>query len=314
MDVRFAVMATDQVNLHGSRIPAQSLAEGLEKHLLSSLEDGVLPGTPTHISHDMHRPVGWSSQLGLLSAGHVVAAVGYMHLTETEEERGELEGHRQRYFAAVSKRASAPVRDALFEVLKGEGVDVTGATFTESGELYRAGIARELLPQFFDHKSGMVDKDGLAEYSEVCRTLQPRGAGVFLDEKRGLLFFAHRFFRRSLSHRNHLNAYFLDSFHRAASEKKSLRFRVRLDPDIVGLAKGVHGRVEFEFWHGHKFNRDIEAIGVGVAVHKANESTRFYEAIEELQSGGRRQRSAGLREEACKPDLQNPRDGICPFK
>lgn len=62
------------------------------------------------------------------------------------------------------------------------------------------------------------------------KQIQP---GVFYDPQRDLVLFAHRFFRRSLSHRNKLNDYFLLSFHSTATELgATVTSRLRLDPDV----------------------------------------------------------------------------------
>jgi len=96
------------------------------------------------------------------------------------------------------------------------------------------------------------------------------------------VLFAHRYFRRSLSHRNKLNEYFLTSFANAASNEKA-RPRLRLDPDLVGHPADLKELVECEYWHGPLYSDDIESIPSGVTVHKASGRTRAFEGVDKTQ-------------------------------
>ena len=107
--------------------------------------------------------------------------------------------------------------------------------------------------------------------------------GVFHDHDRDLLLFAHRFFRRSLSHRNKLNAYFLQSFDATARENSDLCVRLRLDPDLVGHPASTRNLIELEHWRGPLYSDDIAAIPNGVAEHKADERTKLYEGVDRTQ-------------------------------
>ena len=107
--------------------------------------------------------------------------------------------------------------------------------------------------------------------------------GVFHDRGRNLLLFAHRFFRRSLSHRNKLNDYFLQSFDATARENADLRARLRLDPDVVGHPKSARNLIELEHWRGPLYSDNIATIPNGVAEHKADEQSRLYEGIDRTQ-------------------------------
>jgi len=250
MEIKFAVFATDQINRHGVQIPLSVLADGLEKSFVNAAKDKLLPGTPTHVSHDMHRVIGWTVPCGLLLATDIGAAVGYIHIAETESELQAVERHRDAYFQAFLERENAPISNEFFRVLREHGVELRTYQFTEPGVLLQTGIASELVPQLFGAVSANVDKDGLTYYERVCETLKPMGNGAFLDETSGLVFFVHRFFRRGLSHQNHVNHYFLDEFHRSFESRRStLTFRMRMDPDLVGYAPGLKGRMEFEFWY-----------------------------------------------------------------
>lgn len=97
------------------------------------------------------------------------------------------------------------------------------------------------------------------------------------------MIFAHRFFRRSLSHRNKFNEYFLSSFDKTVAKNSHLVPRLRLDPDIIGHPETVTNLLELEYWWGPHFNDDISLIPNGVTEHKASERTRYFEGIDRTQ-------------------------------
>jgi hypothetical protein len=104
-----------------------------------------------------------------------------------------------------------------------------------------------------------------------------------LDTERKLVLFAHRFFRRSQSHKNKLNEYFLQSFDQVANELSVLTPRLRLDPDLLGHADSVRSLMELEHWHGPKFSDDVESIPSGSTEHKAEDRIRYYEGVDKTQ-------------------------------
>ncbi|KWB75720.1 hypothetical protein WL40_06985 [Burkholderia ubonensis] len=149
----------------------------------------------------------------------------------------------------------------------------------EAYAVARSGLAAELYPELFDLTSELVDKDGLTNYRALLTRMKRLQPGVFLDPERGLVLFAHRFFRRSLSHLNKLNDYFLAGFDMTAKES-GLNPRLRLDPDLLGHAQTVLHLMEREYWHGPKFSDDVVSIPPGASEHKASERVRFFEGVD----------------------------------
>lgn len=150
----------------------------------------------------------------------------------------------------------------------------------EGAVVHRAGIASELYPHLFVPGVGLVDKDGLTDYRDLVAHMKQIQPGVFHDGDRDVLLFAHRFFRRSLSHRNKLNTYFLQSFGAAARSNNELRVRIRLDPDVLGHPGSAQEMIEMEYWHDPKFRDDISSIPSAVAEYKADERTREYQGVD----------------------------------
>jgi hypothetical protein len=232
-----------------------------------------------HIQHDLHRPIGWSQVLGHLIDGAMVRTIGLLHQVETDEEKAGLAELGANFWQHHHHIGKESLRDELSEHVAPASLE--GATYhrLEAYSVARTGLAAELYPELFDLTSELVDKDGLTDYRALVTRMKCLQPGVFLDPERGLVLFAHRFFRRSLSHLNKLNDYFLASFDMTAKEG-NLNPRLRLDPDLLGHAQTVLHLMEREYWHGPKFSDDVVSIPPGSSEHKASERVRFYEGVD----------------------------------
>jgi hypothetical protein len=276
---KLGIFATDQVDRHGTRILASALMEAEERARHAARERGFPPGSPMHIQHDLHRPIGWSQVLGHLVDGAMVRTIGLLNQVDTDEERAALTKLRAEFWQHHNYAGKESLRDELSERVA--PASLQGATYhrLEAYAVARPGLAAELYPELFDLTSKLVDKDGLTDYRALVTRMKWLQPGVFLDPERGLVLFAHRFFRRSLSHLNKLNDYFLASFDMTAKES-SLSPRLRLDPDLLGHAQTVNHLMEREYWHGPKFSDDVVSIPSGSSEHKASERVRFYEGVD----------------------------------
>jgi hypothetical protein len=277
------VFNTDQVNRDRMRCPASELMKAEEHHQRACQSRGRQPGLPVHMQHDMHRLIGWTRPLGLYADSLMVRVLGLVEEPETEQEVAELKARADEYWDVHHRDGCASYQNELRTRVA--PADLTDARFLqmEAAVVARVGVAAELYPDLFKPGVGSVDKDGLTDYREVLRRMKQVQPGVFHDTDRNLLLFAHKFFRRSLSHRNKLNAYFLQSFSAAAEENGDLRVRLRLDPDLVGHPASARNLIELEYWRGPLYNDDIAAIPEGVAEHKADDRTREYEGVDRTQ-------------------------------
>lgn len=280
MKISPAIFATDQVNLDRMRIPASELMLAYQRDIEKSIRTGIALGLPMHMQHDMHRLVGWTRPLGMYVDASMVRLVGHFEEPVLDNEKASLEALVEKYWARHHSEGVEPYRVELMTRLAPANLDGAQLLSMEAAVVSREGIAAELYPDLFTAGSGLVDKDGLTDYRDlICRMKQVQ-PGVFHDPERDVLLFAHRFFRRSLSHRNKLNTYFLHSFSAVASENAGLRARIKLDPDIVGHPGSAHELIEMEYWHGHHYSDDIAGIPKGVAEHKADERTRSYHGVD----------------------------------
>jgi hypothetical protein len=276
------VFITDQV-IDQMRIPASELMRSDHNHHRERLRRGVGLGMPAQMQHDMHRLIGWSRPLGLYVDSEMVRALGLIEEPETGQEKAELQARAAAYWEQYHCERAEPYREEL--IARVAPADLGNARFLqiEAVVVERLGIAAELYPELFKPGLGSVDKDGLADYRDLLRRMKQVQPGVFHDCDCDLLLFAHRFFRRSLSHRNKLNAYFLQSFDATARENGDLRVRLKLDPDLVGHPASARNLIELERWRGPLYSDDIAMIPNGVAEHKADEQTKLYEGVDRTQ-------------------------------
>ena len=283
MQYRPAVFNTDQVNLDRMRFPASELMRADQSHYQECFQRGIELGMPVHIQHDMHRLVGWSRPLGLYLDSKMVRVLGLIEGPETEQEKEKLQERAAAYWERHHQEGAGPFRDELIARVAPAKLDNARFLQVEAAVVERSGIAAELYPDLFVSGRGLVDKDGLVDYRDLLRCMKRVQPGVFLDPTRDILLFAHRFFRRSLSHRNKLNAYFLQSFDATAEKDENLRVRLKLDPDILGHPDSARNLVELEHWRGPLYSDDISSIPSGVTEHKADDRSRHYEGIDRTQ-------------------------------
>lgn len=277
------VFNSDQVNKAKMLCPASELMRGEQNHYLECARKSVRLGMPVHIGHDMHRLVGWTQHYGLYLDSSMVRVLGSLDLAESDLEKSQLKAAGELYWDQFHKEGAEKFREELVSKVAPANVDDALFLNMEAYVVKKAGIAAELYPELFTPSKGSVDKDGLVDYRYLLQNMKQIQLGVFHDTNRDLLLFAHRFFRRSLSHRNKLNTYFLQSFDETVSEKNDLRVRIKLDPDILGHPKSATNLMELEYWRGPLYKDDIASIPNGVAEYKADESTRYYEGVDRTQ-------------------------------
>lgn len=274
------VLNTDRINRQNMMIPSSGLVGSIEAQSRSALADKLPLGVPSHVNHDLHRLVGWTTITGVHLGADMARQIGRVTQPETESEREALQKVVDAYWVAHHKRGVAEFEAQLRD--RCAAVDLTAARAfrEEAAVLRRPGLASDLFPQLFCADS---DSDGLIDYRALLKRADEIQPGVFHDRKTDLLLFAHPFFRRSLSPRNALNTYFLADFALTAHAIPTLSARLRLDPDAVGHPASARHILELEYWRGPKFDPDIAAIPNGVTEHKANEHARYMQGIDRIE-------------------------------
>ncbi len=281
MKHQIGIFANDQINLAGTCIPASSLMKGHVEQVTKQHSTGQTIGSPSHIQHDMHRPIGWSKVIGHFIDGSMVRVIGYMQIAETDQEKTALNTLTSRYWETHHEEGMQQYREELLRNVGPIEIENPRYMRIESYVISHPDLAATLYPELFDEAKDLVDKDGLTDYRALRKRAAEIQPGIFHDPARDLLIFSHRYFRRSLSHRNKLNEYFLTSFNRAAEElDKVATARLRLDRDLIGHSATLKHLIELEHWHGPIFNDDIQSIPNGVSEHKASERARYFEGID----------------------------------
>ena len=259
MKRRQAIGNTSDINRYGMKFSPGALWSGYEQSWAT--------GLPTHAGHDLHAIVGWSVPLALYFSPVRTAFVLDMQMPENKDEEQQLWAMA---CDARQRRLDESVLPHLAALKAKLGAALTGAETMEHvscAALSADGLARRRFPEFFEEE----DDDGLVPLN----SLQIKAPGVF--EKDGLLLFAHPYLRRSLSRLNTLNTPFLAAFQGAAMP--GCVRKIRLDPDMVGLADTFRETIELAYWRGPMFKDDLPAIPKGVTQHVASDVERLLNGI-----------------------------------
>lgn len=277
-----AVLVTDGVNRQNMLLPLETLVESMETPLASAIEWNIPYGMPVNLAHDLCRPVGWSEPRGIYLARDMARQLGRVYFPETEDERGRISELRQGFTAWFQAREIEPFADGIEAKVADHATSAMRLWHGEASAAIEPGLASAMCPEFFTPGSAHVDKDGLVDFTYLTTRMRQVQPGVFHEPERDILLFAHRYFRRSLSLRNSLNSYVLQSLTDAA-ELEGVTARLRLDPDLIGHPGSARARIELEYWHGPKYDDDIAAIPSGVAEHKSSDGDRHYSRIDKTQ-------------------------------
>ncbi|PZQ57779.1 MAG: hypothetical protein DI570_19605 [Phenylobacterium zucineum] len=279
----YGIANTDQVNRQDMVIPVHVLTASLETHVATCIRRGLPIGTPFHLSHDMHRPVGWSDSSMIHLGPDMARQLVVFDRPESEAHKAEYETLRTAYWRHHHHDQVEPFAAELSKRLAPADLTAVEYLSCEAPAFRRVGLAQELYPDLFRPGQGAVDKDGLVYVAALRARMSEVLPGVFHDRDRDILLFAHRFFRRSLSHANSLNDYALRAFADVLARHPEVIGRIRLDPDIVGYPGKALPNIELEYWRGPKFNDDIARIPSGVAEHKMEDRDRILSGVDKTQ-------------------------------
>ena len=282
MQRSLGVFGSDQVNRYRILIPASELMRSHEVHVREAILADLPLGMPSYIQHDMHRLHGWSRQLGLYLDSRMVRVLGQIEKPDNADDLERLRALSDKYWEQFHQSAM-PFEDDLKARAKIENASNAQMLQIEAAVIKSPGIARELYPDLFDPETASVDKDGLVDFSALLERFTQIQPGVFHDPEPDLLIFAHRFFRKSLSHRNKLNSDFLETFAHTAETFSNIRARLRLDPDIVGHPESAKNLLELEYWRGPKYDDVISNIPDGVSEHKSDADMRHFHGVDRTQ-------------------------------
>jgi hypothetical protein len=254
------VLSSDSITRNMTRFEASSLYR--------ALADRVNTGIPTLMSHDSHRLIGWTVPTAVSFQSGLTRLHGATLLPETDDERDMLDRTYQGHVRRRTEEATGPYIDALRAAVALHLDGTEKPHECAATALLGPNLARRVASDIFAQE----DDDGLVPITDL-RAVQ---AGVFALGD--IVLFAHPFFRRSLSRWNNLNGPLLGELVDLGKDKR-VAVRIRLDPDMVGLAASVRTPLELEYWYGPRFSDDVAAIPSGVTHHEATDRERTFHGI-----------------------------------
>ncbi len=261
MKSQIAAIMSDSVNRKSMRMDTGALYD--------SMKDSFDVGMPQLISHDRHRPVGWVVPAAVYLEPGLTRVLAHVIEPETDEDKSQIKQRWGKFIASTIHDVPQESITRLTELL-GTDVLTDSETPWNSGAhaLRGAGLAQRAFPEIFEQ----MDKDGLVPFTAL-KMIRP---GIFQIGE--LCVFAHHYMRRSESPFNHFNEELLGTLHQMAQDS-SVNVRVRLDPDMVGLAETAAHTMELDYWYGPKFDEDLSSLQAGVTTHGADERQRFFHQI-----------------------------------
>ena len=235
---------------------------------------------PTSVSHDVHRPVGWSNVSSLYVSHEMAYVLGKMYIPETEKEHEEVMQARTAFLNNQIIGRINEYSSAFFDELNKNGLLVPeGKLFSNGIVMYGApDIAYRAFPCL---NKELFDGDGLIMLSDLKKFFDYKGCGVFASKKSNFSLLLHPYYRRSCSRFNNFNTGFIDALLKSDSEDSPVRLRI--DDAYIGYTPSYIGNVEFEFWFGPAYSDDIMSIPEGLSVYAPNETEKFYYPIDKTE-------------------------------
>lgn len=261
------IAATDGLNRKNHFMPLSALHEGYMKIWRN--------GVPTNLNHDSTKLMGWTKFTGIYLEPGKAYITNKTMFPEGKEEENELKKLRDAHFyhAYFAEHSSEfhelelKLGDALTEQKK--IAPISAVAYHDEKILFRV----------FPELAKLINDDGLIE----LQYLEPVLPGVY--KKGDFLVFAHRYFRRSFSIINGLNAEFLERLQTLPNQHSSLNVRIHLDFDLIGLAGTESPELEYAYWWGPHFDDDLDRIPIGVTRHANEEKEHIFSDLQFTEFG-----------------------------
>ncbi|MEJ7559850.1 MAG: hypothetical protein WKF66_16180 [Pedobacter sp.] len=272
MDIHFAILSSDQVTKDGTQFS------------ISALEDGVwlasMFGVPSNLSHDFHRPVGWSYASGLYFDPRHVLMTGKMLIASSTKDIETLTKAMKNWYGNLLYNHINPFTDK-FRTALGDFFSTTGKLFYNGIVLYHEkNIVAKIFPEM--DAEILKDKDHLVNLEYLLNEFENLGQGVFKHKKSELCVLAHPYFRRSLSIHNNFHWEFIDELI-AQNKIPGVTAKIKIDYEFIGYSHSFCPSHEYEFWWGPKYNDDISSIAPGLTQYGSNEFEKLYYQIERTE-------------------------------
>ena len=243
------IIATDEVNRYNERISLSALVNAYVRQWAD-----IMPYT---YNHDSTKLIGCSKLWGVYIQPRKAMITNTACIAEDSNDRNAVTRLLSGTFARNIPPEYAQLQEQLSNVIIGEYSPVLRGSVA----IRNIGIVARTFPELLSQ----CDPDGLIDLTLLNAVLP----GVY--QIGDYLVYAHSYFRRSLSHLNSLNTAFLDAFERAKETAPGCTRKIKLDPDMIGLA-GTQGLTrEYAYWWGPQFTDDLSTIPTGLT-HYENEN------------------------------------------
>lgn len=262
---------TDQKGIDG-----KSFSTGA---LFDAVFHGSKEHTPTCLTHDSHRLIGYSKADGLYIAPDMDCVTGCSFIAETDEDIDTIIRLRKNW---LNKQLTIPLnkygKDFNEKLAKIGGFNEMGKGIMHYNSILMygfQGIVDKIFPELVKKKN----RYGQIELSILEENFEYRGAGVFAHKQTDFAVMLHPYLRKSLSRHNNFNLEFLDALF-SYRNNKDVNIEVTIDEDFIGYTPSFLMPMEFEHVYGVPFNDDVEKIKAGPVCYMSSEQDhRYYQSL-----------------------------------
>jgi hypothetical protein len=251
-----------------------------ERFTIHALEDvlwqSFRKGTPTNISHDIHRPIGWSRMSSLYVSHEMAYVLGKIMIPETNREREDVMRARAAFLHEKIEERVNEYYNAFYTELNKNHLIVPEGKFLSNG-IVMYGAKDVVFKAFPFLDKTLFDKNGLIHLSEINNHFTYKGCGVFIAKETCFALLLHPYLRRTLSRYNNFNTGFIEELMK--TDNATTPVRLRIDELFIGYAPSYIDNVEFEYWYGPHYSDEITSIPNGLASYVPDDVERFYNPV-----------------------------------
>lgn len=242
--------------------------------LEKALEQTAIKGIASCLGHDSAKPAAWTIPTTMFFEPKIARIAGITMIPENKDEQKTI---NQLHHKAIIERTLTDFEPHKL-VFKEELKDKLSPNYKILSSTFVSCFDVDILKRYYPSLFLNVDKDGLVYIKDLLEKFDYLGQGVFADKKSPFAICAHAYFRKSLFRQNNLNFHFLDELMKNVNNSE-VTLRLRLDNDLIGIAKTFAPAMEFEHWRGPFFNNDISAIKLGVSAHGMDDYNKLFNGI-----------------------------------
>lgn len=265
------IYLTDRISKSGIRFSIGALDD--------MVWDGSKYGTPSNLSHDIHRFIGWTKISGLYVSHECSYVIGHTFVPENNDEYNHLNEMR---IGHINGKMLERINDYHLafskELDKFNLSNSNGKFFCNGLVMYGySGITEKAFPMLKEKK----DSNGLILLKDIIKDFDYKGQGIFANKESDLSILLHPYFRKSFSRYNNFNFEFLDVLFKQFPANQTIR--IKIDDDFIGYSPSFIRNMEFEYWFGPKYDDDISKIPQGVTCYSSSQEENLYNQVKKTE-------------------------------